>query len=88
MFSLLRGLPSPASLVACASAFGWFIGTTPQSDSSALCTPAFRLGAFSGRPAESAGKTEVSRFSCMLLLSVPGVYDYGGFFLPSRLRSG
>ena len=50
------------------SLFGWFIGTSPQSDSSAASMPALWLCAFAVRPAESAGTTEVSRFSCMLFL--------------------
>src|SRR6266849_3480315 len=86
MFSLVRGLPSPASAeLRFASLFGWFTGTMPQSDSSPPCAPAVRLFAFSGRPAESAGGWEVSRFSCMLFLGVPRAYDYGGFSSPSRL---
>ena len=76
MFSSVHGLPSPTSAKACASLFGWFTGTTPQSDSSVACASAFRHYAFSDRPAESAGATEVSRFSCMLFLSVRRVYDY------------
>ena len=84
MFSLGRGLPSPASAEACASLFGWFIGTSPRSDSSAAFMTALWLCAFAVRPAESAGTTEVSRFSCMLFLGVPGVSDYGRFDLSSR----
>ena len=34
MFSLVRALPSPTSAEGCPSLFGWFIGTTAQSDSS------------------------------------------------------
>ena len=37
---------------------------------------AVRLSAFSDRPAHFTGATEVSRFSCMLFLSVPGFFDY------------
>src|SRR6266853_519217 len=86
MFSLVRSLPSPASAeLRFASLFGWFTGTMPRSDSSPPCAPAVRLSAFSGRPAESAGGWEVSRFSCMLFLGVPRAYDYGGFASPSRL---
>jgi len=86
MFSLVRSLPSPASAeLRFASLFGWFTGTMPRSDSSPPCAPAVRLIAFSGRPAESAGGWEVSRFSCMLFLGVPRAYDYGGFSSPSRI---
>ena len=88
LFSLVRTLPSPASAeLGFASLFGRFIGTALRSDSSASCMPAFRLSAFSRRPAESSGKAEVSRFSCRLFLGVPGGYDYGGFFPTSRFRS-
>src|SRR6266481_2468522 len=88
MFSLVHSLPSPASAeLRFASLFGWFTGTMPQSDSSPPCAPAVRLTAFSGRPADSAGGWEVSRFSWMLFLGVPRAYDYGGFSSPSRYRS-
>jgi len=44
--------------------------------------------AFSRRPAAwfAAGVSEVSRFSCMKFLGVPGVYDYAGLTRGSRYR--
>ncbi|MEO6923072.1 MAG: hypothetical protein ABI142_04550, partial [Bryocella sp.] len=54
------------------SLFGCFTGTTQQSDSSIAYTSALRLCAFADRSAFSADALEVSRFSCMLFLDVPG----------------
>ena len=34
----------------------------------------------------AAGISEVSRFSCMKLLGVPGVFDYAGLNMDSRYR--
>ena len=79
-FSLVCALPSTASAAAEASLFGRFIGTTEQSDSSPACVSGLWLLAFPDRPA-GAGTKEVSRFSCMLFLDVPGLFDYAG---PSR----
>jgi len=46
--------------------FGWFIGTTTQSDPSTPWRQTWRLNAFSGRPAVLlSGDAEVSRFSCI-----------------------
>jgi len=44
--------------------------------------------AFSRRPAATlaAGIPEVSRFSCMKFLGVPGVFDYAGLNKDSRYR--
>jgi len=78
MFSLARALPSPASAEECSSLFDRFTGTTTQSDSSETCRPAVRLLAFSGRSRSWLDREipEVSRFSCMLFLSVRGFSDY------------
>ena len=43
-----------------------------QSDSSIAYTSALRLGAFADRSTVSIDALEVSRFSCMLFLDVPG----------------
>jgi hypothetical protein len=43
-----------------------------------------RLVAFPDRPA-GAGAKEVSRFSCILFLGVPGVFDYAGPGVGSRI---
>ena len=43
MFSLVCALPSPASAEGGPSLFGWFTGTTVQSDSSRPCMSAVRL---------------------------------------------
>ena len=59
--------PPPKVALLCSARF---TGTTPQSDSSAACMSALRHCAFSDRPADCTGATEVSRFSCMLFLSV------------------
>jgi hypothetical protein len=50
MFSFVCALPSPASVEACASLFGWFTGTTAQSDISSTCVSAVRFMAFADRP--------------------------------------
>ena len=78
MFSLVSGLPSTASAGADAPLFGCFTGTTPKSDSSAACLSGVRLWAFPDRPVTTSGTAEVSRFSCMKLLSVRGVFDCAG----------
>jgi len=46
--------------------------------------------AFSHRPVMwfTSGISEVSRFSCLELLDVHGVYDYAGPIRNSRYRSG
>src|SRR5271157_4906481 len=80
MFSLACALPSPTSAEDRSSLFGWFIGTTAQSDSSGACMLAFRLWAFANRSRSWLDRDapEVSRFSCMLFLSVRGFLDYAG----------
>ena len=50
MFSLVCALPSPASAEGCPSLFGWFTGTTAQSDFSSTCMSALWLMAFADRP--------------------------------------
>src|SRR5262245_18215766 len=87
MFSLAHALPSPTSSEELSSLFGWFIGSMAWSDSSEACMPALRLWAFSDRPRLrfERGAPEVSRFSCMLFLSVRGFLDYAGPTGHSRL---
>src|SRR5664279_2904037 len=89
MFSLARALPSPSSAEDCSSLFGWFIGTTAQSDSSGACMLALWLWAFANRSRSSLDPDapEVSRFSCMLFLSVRGFLDYAGPADHSRLNA-
>src|SRR5713101_7619111 len=98
MFSLACALPSPISAEDCSPLFDWFISTMTQSDSSGTCAPALWLWAFADRPRSwwDRGAPEVSRFSCMLFLSVRGFSDYAGptghsrltrpFVLPSPVR--
>jgi hypothetical protein len=70
-FSLVCALPSPAA-EPCASLFDWFIGTTAQSDFSSTCMSAARFMAFADRSCYfEQDVQEISRFSCMLFLSVP-----------------
>ena len=77
---LPRLCPSlPTSAEACAPLFGWFTGSTTQSDFSSTCMSAVRFVAFADRPWSShQGVLEISRFSCMLFLSVRGFLDYAG----------
>src|SRR5436853_4564041 len=98
MFSPVCALPSPASAQACASLFGRFTGITAQSDFSCTFMSAVRFMAFADRSC-SLGQDvqEISRFSCMLFLSVRGFLDYAGpdnplavsvvVVLPSSLRN-
>ncbi len=86
-FSLVRTLPSATSAKARASLFGDFMGTTAQSDSSLACMSGLWLSAFPDRSAR-ADAMEVSRFSCMLFLDVPGVSDYAGPESGSRVCAG
>src|SRR5437764_6934262 len=78
MFSLARALPSSTSAEDRSSLFGRLIGTTARSDSSGTCLSAVRLIAFSDRSRSWLEREvpEVSRFSCMLFLSVRGFLDY------------
>src|SRR5450755_4389815 len=86
MFSSSCTLPSPASAGSCPPLFGRFTGTTAQSDFSSTCMSVVRLCAFTDRPSLTAkGVLEISRFSCMLFLSVPGFLDYAGPTVHSRL---
>ncbi len=71
-FSSSCRLPSTTSAESIPPLFGCFIGTTQQSDSSIACTSALRLDAFADRSTVTADALEVSRFSCMLFLDVPG----------------
>src|ERR1700686_5846468 len=99
MFSSICALPSPASAEGCPSLFDWFTGTTAQSDFSCTFTPAVRFMAFADR-SRPVGQDmqEISRFSCMLFLSVRGFLDYAGpnnplavsvaVVLPSSSRKG
>src|ERR1700681_2970088 len=100
MFSSVCALPSPASAEGCCpSLFGWFTGTTAQSDFSRTFVSAVRFMAFADRPCSAdQGVREISRFSCMLFLSVRGFLDYAGsgnplaisvvVVLPSSTRNG
>src|ERR1019366_1965101 len=86
MFSSVCALPSPASAESCHSLFGWFIGTTAQSDFSCTFTSAVRFMAFADRSCSFVQDVqEISRFSCMLFLSVRGFLDYAGPTIHSRL---
>src|SRR6266849_2175792 len=80
MFSAVRALPSPASAEGCCpSLFGWFTGTTAQSDFSCTFMSAVRFLAFADRSwSLDQDVQEISRFSCMLFLSVRGFLDYAG----------
>src|SRR3981189_2902126 len=79
LFSSICALPSPASADGCPSLFGWFTGTTAQSDFSRTFTSAVWFMAFADRPCSAdQGVREISRFSCMLFLSVRGFLDYAG----------
>src|SRR6266852_6780147 len=86
MFSLVCALPSPASAEACASLFHWFTGTTAQSDFSGTCMSAVWFMAFADRSCSFVQDVrEISRFSCMLFLSVRGFSDYAGPNSHSRI---
>jgi hypothetical protein len=87
MFSLARALFSPDSAENRSSLFVRFIDNMARSDSSRACASAVWLGAFADRPRSLSGRgaPEVSRFSCMLFLSVRGFLDYAGPTARSRL---
>src|SRR6266851_177870 len=86
MFSLVCALSSPASAEACASLFDWFTGTTAQSDFSSTCMSAVWFMAFADRSCSfEQDVREISRFSCMLFLSVRGFSDYAGPSSHSRI---
>jgi len=74
-FSLARALFSPGSAEDRSPLFVWFSDTMARSDSSRACVSALWLYAFADRPPSLAGRgaPEVSRFSCLLFLSVRGV---------------
>jgi hypothetical protein len=63
-------------------------GNTPLCDSSGTCMRAVRPGPSPADvlPDWAAGVSEVSRFSCMKFLGVPGVFDYAGLNKDSRYR--
>src|ERR1039457_7173315 len=87
MFSLARALFSPGSAEDRSSLFVWFFDSMVRSDSSRACASALWLCAFADRPRSLSGRgaPEVSRFSCMLFLSVRGFFDYAGPTARSRL---
>src|SRR5215469_3982137 len=86
MFSFICALPSPTSAAACAALFGWFTDNMAQSDFSSAYVSVVRFMAFTDRPLLTAkGALEISRFSCMLFLSVRGFLDYAGPASHSRL---
>jgi len=62
--------------------------TMARSDSSRACMSTVWRSAFADRPPSLSGRgaLEVSRFSCMLFLSVRGFLDYAGPTACSRLR--
>jgi len=78
--------PPHSPLTGLPSLFEWFIGTMPLSDSSQTCTRAVRPEPSPAvlRLRFTAGISEVSRFSCMKFLGVPGAFDYAG---PTRARA-
>src|SRR3989442_10491344 len=84
MFSLAR---SPGSAEDRSSWFVWFIDSMARSDSSGACVSALWLCTFADRPRSFSGRgtPEVSRFSCMLFLSVHRFSDYAGPTARSRL---
>ena len=88
MFSLARALFSPGSAEDRSSLFVWFNDSMARSDSSRACASAVWLCAFADRPRSLSGRgaPEVSRFSCMLFLSVHGFLDYAGPTARSRYR--
>jgi hypothetical protein len=99
MFSTVCALPSPASAEGLPPLFGWFKGSTAQSDFSCTFTSAVRFMAFADRSwSVNQDVQEISRFSCMLFLSVRGFLDYAGpnnplaisvvVVLPSSSRNG
>src|SRR3954467_2647566 len=87
MFSLVHALPSPASAEGEPSLFGWFTGTMAWSDSSRAYMSGVRLCIFPDRSGSrpEPDTREVSRFSCILFLSVRGFSDYAGLAGCSRL---
>ena len=87
MFSLTRALPSATSAEACASLFGGFIGITARSDSSGAYLSGLWLLAFPDRSPFIEDAPEVSRFSCILFRGVPGVFDYAGSGVGSRVSA-
>src|SRR6266850_7367165 len=88
MFSLAHALFSPGSAEDRSSLFVWFIDSMARSDSSGVCVSAVWFCTFADRPRSLAGRgaPEVSRFSCMLFLSVRGFFDYAGPTARSRYR--
>ena len=83
--TLRRQLPVVVRMV---QLFEWFIGTTPLSDSSGMYMRAVRPKPSPAilRLIFAAGIPEVSRFSCMKILGVSGVFDYAGLNTDSRYR--
>jgi hypothetical protein len=99
VFSPICALPSPASVEGCPSLFGCFTGITAQSDFSRTFMSAVRFMPFADRSwSVDQDVQEISRFSCMLFLSVRGFLDYAGpgnplafsvaVVLPSSTRNG
>src|ERR1700756_1052043 len=88
MFSLARTLFSPGSAEDRSSLFVWFIDSMVRSDSSRACVSALWLCTLADRSRSLSGRgtPEVSRFSCMLFLSVHGFSDYAGPTARSRYR--
>src|SRR5712664_2614863 len=88
MFSLAHALFSPGSAEDRSSLFVWFFDSMARSDSSGVCVSAVWFCTFADRPRSLLGRgaPEVSRFSCMLFLSVRGFFDYAGPTARSRYR--
>src|SRR5216684_3472447 len=79
MFSTVCALPSPASAEGLPPLFGWFKGSTAQSDFSCTFMSAVRFMAFADRSwSVDQDVQDISWFSCMLFLSVRGFLDYAG----------
>ena len=88
MFSLVCTLSSLTSAEDRSPVFSRFTGTPVQSDPSRPYMAAVRHFAFAARSRSrmTRGSLEVSRFSGLLLLGVPGFFDSAGPTSHSRLR--
>ena len=88
MAGILTRRPSlHPSAEACASLFGGLIGTMASCDSFGAYMSGLWLFAFPDRSPFIEDAPEVSRFSCILLRGVPGVFDYAGSGVGSRVSA-